>query len=83
MWPTFKYISAGSVKLGVELAEVIVDWCGTENAHSLSLTFLILKPLCLNYHAKTLNKEYATEYRQHKFLMNDNGTYCDDTSNSK
>ena len=83
MWPALQDITARSIQLGVELAEIIMDRCGTEHAHPLALLLLNLKPLSLYDHTNALHEEYATEYGQQQLLVDDDGTHANDTSDGQ
>ena len=79
--PTFKNIGACGIELRVQTTEVVVDGCGAEHTDALAFTLLYLKPLCLDNHAQTFDKEDTAEERQHQLLMDNYGTDTNDTAN--
>ena len=81
--PSLQDICRGLVKLRIELTEIIVDRRSTEHADAASLLLLVLEPLRLDDDTEALNEEDATEDGQQQFLMDDDGTHTDDTSNGK
>ena len=59
--PTLEDIPAGGIQLRVELAEIVVNRCGSEHTHTLSFTLVDLKHLSLYDDAEALHEEDATE----------------------
>ena len=60
-----------------------MDRCGTEYTHPPALLFLNLKPLCLYDYTQAFHEEDATEDGEQQLLMDDDGTYTDDTSDGQ
>ena len=79
--PTLQDVSAGSVQLGVQLPESVVNRRGTEHTDSFPFPLLYLEPLGLYDYTQAFHEEDATENGQQQFLVNDDGTDTDDTAN--
>ena len=79
MRPSFQNISTR----GVEPTERIVNWGSPEHANALALALLNLEPLGLDDDAEALDEEDATEDNQHQLLVDNQGTYTNDTANGQ
>ena len=64
LWPTLEDVPAGGIQLGVELAEIVVDRCGSEDAHTLSFPLVDLEHLSLYDDAEALHEEDTAEDQQ-------------------
>ena len=82
-WPAFQNVGGGLVELCVQLAEVVVDGGGTEHAHPATFSLLELEPLRLYDDAEALHEEYAAEYGQLQFLMDDHCSYANNAADGQ
>ena len=74
MGPFLQNICGGRVELRVQLAEIIMNRRSTKYTHTLAFALLVLEPLRLNNHAKTLHEKDATQDRQQQLLMDNDST---------
>lgn len=81
--PSFEDIRTCRIKLGVQSAEGVMDRGGTEHPHTPSLSLLNLKPLCLYDDTEAFDKEDTAQDREQQFLMNDDGTDTNDTTDGE
>ena len=76
-------ILAVRIQLTVLCAEVVVDRCALEDTllHTSPLSYLVI--VNLHHHAEAFYEENTAEDRQHQLLVDDDGTYCDDTADGQ
>ena len=76
-------VLAVRIQLAVLCAEVVVDRCALEDTllHTSPLTNLVI--VNLHHHAEAFNEEDTAEDRQHQLLVDDDGTYRDDTADGQ
>ena len=76
-------VLAVRIQLTVLSAEVVVDRCALEDTllHTSPLTYLVI--VYLHHHAEAFNEEDTAEDRQHQLLVDDDGTYRDDTADGQ
>lgn len=81
--PALKYVTAGFIELRVQFSEIIVNRRGTEDAHALSFSFIILETESLDHDAQTLYQEDTAKDGNEQLLVDDDGADTDDAADGQ